>query len=419
MSGDGTTVFFDYFETPDSPAQPRVWRLGSGDGPLAAPAGLDRPAIWSMNGSGSLRAGVAYTPGAPKTLENTHTVIWDGTGTPILGTLFQRRPLLSRDGSRLFVTGTPSDDIAMFDFTDGSNSMIARPTDTVSGSLKAASADGSVLVGNFSTGLPTDPVSSPYRRNAKGAWQRLDLPTSAVFARVDAVSADGQKSAGRTTVATVNGPLTAVIVWNGTGVETVISWPSFFTTPSITGHDARMRALIVRSTWHDGIFSTDVLTRTNVQYDTATYLARHGVIGLRRNTSLVMYAFSDDAGTALVENAYGANPPLFIVRNLAPPECGSGDCRAAHDAPGCADANCCRRVCAADPFCCDNTWDALCASGAAGLCFAQSDFNEDGRVDAADLAILLANWGAMGPTSLDGDDDTGAADLAMLLASWG
>lgn len=36
--------------------------------------------------------------------------------------------------------------------------------------------------------------------------------------------------------------------------------------------------------------------------------------------------------------------------------------------PGCSDEECCLQVCAADPFCCDVSWDSLCVSGAQTLC---------------------------------------------------
>ncbi|MCH7572517.1 MAG: thrombospondin type 3 repeat-containing protein, partial [Planctomycetes bacterium] len=53
-----------------------------------------------------------------------------------------------------------------------------------------------------------------------------------------------------------------------------------------------------------------------------------------------------------------------------------------------------------------------------------ADLDGDGTVGAADLAILLGNWGPCGdcqdcPADLDGDCTVGAADLAMLLGGWG
>jgi hypothetical protein len=52
------------------------------------------------------------------------------------------------------------------------------------------------------------------------------------------------------------------------------------------------------------------------------------------------------------------------------------------------------------------------------------DLNDDGVVNAADLAILLGNWGecqdcAACTGDLDGDGAVGAVDLAILLGNWG
>jgi hypothetical protein len=57
-----------------------------------------------------------------------------------------------------------------------------------------------------------------------------------------------------------------------------------------------------------------------------------------------------------------------------------------------------------------------------GIAFASltclGDFNGDGAVDAADLAILLGAWGSSG-ADLDGSATTDATDLAILLGAWG
>ncbi len=47
-----------------------------------------------------------------------------------------------------------------------------------------------------------------------------------------------------------------------------------------------------------------------------------------------------------------------------------------------------------------------------------NDLNGDGFVDAADLAILLSQWGGAGAADLDGDGVVGANDIAMLLNAW-
>ena len=53
----------------------------------------------------------------------------------------------------------------------------------------------------------------------------------------------------------------------------------------------------------------------------------------------------------------GANPPPCDDVN-------SGDCCIANGTPGCDRKECCAAICAADPFCCDNSWDILCADAA-------------------------------------------------------
>ena len=48
-----------------------------------------------------------------------------------------------------------------------------------------------------------------------------------------------------------------------------------------------------------------------------------------------------------------------------------------------------------------------------------ADLNGDGFVNGADLAVLLANWGALGSEAdLTQDGIVNGADLAMLLANW-
>ena len=46
------------------------------------------------------------------------------------------------------------------------------------------------------------------------------------------------------------------------------------------------------------------------------------------------------------------------------------------------------------------------------------DLNGDGRVDGADLAILLGAWGGSGLGDLDGSGSVNGADLAILLGAW-
>jgi hypothetical protein len=46
------------------------------------------------------------------------------------------------------------------------------------------------------------------------------------------------------------------------------------------------------------------------------------------------------------------------------------------------------------------------------------DFDQDGRVTAADLSNLLGAWGTAG-ADLNADGFTNGADLAILLSEWG
>ncbi len=48
---------------------------------------------------------------------------------------------------------------------------------------------------------------------------------------------------------------------------------------------------------------------------------------------------------------------------------GAGPCDQANGTPGCDDVKCCELICAQDPFCCENTWDQICADSAIKQCF--------------------------------------------------
>jgi hypothetical protein len=48
-----------------------------------------------------------------------------------------------------------------------------------------------------------------------------------------------------------------------------------------------------------------------------------------------------------------------------------------------------------------------------------ADLNHDQRVDGADLAMTLANWGNPGSGDINGDGIVGGTDLGLLLSGWG
>jgi V8-like Glu-specific endopeptidase len=108
----------------------------------------------------------------------------------------------------------------------------------------------------------------------------------------------------------------------------------------------------------------------------------------------------------------------------------AGSCCEANGSPYCENFECCKAVCAFDPFCCNNTWDSICADGAATVpacnCGPEPnncppDLNGDGVVDGGDLLQLLASWGPCAgcPADLNGDNVVDGGDLLQLLAAWG
>jgi subtilisin family serine protease len=67
--------------------------------------------------------------------------------------------------------------------------------------------------------------------------------------------------------------------------------------------------------------------------------------------------------------------------------------------------------------------DAAAALAAVPPPYVPEDLNQDGFVNAADLSLLLAAWGACADcdactADIDGDCQVGASDLSLLLAAW-
>ncbi len=63
--------------------------------------------------------------------------------------------------------------------------------------------------------------------------------------------------------------------------------------------------------------------------------------------------------------------------------------------------------------------DDLSVDGWRCSAYVAGDLNQDGRVDGADLGILLAAWGTGGAADLNQDGTVNGADLGILLANWG
>lgn len=69
----------------------------------------------------------------------------------------------------------------------------------------------------------------------------------------------------------------------------------------------------------------------------------------------------------------GHDVGLLLRRLGGCTDCGRPDadgCLSSHTSPGCDDADCCDRVCAIDPACCQTSWDDPCAATALELCAA-------------------------------------------------
>jgi len=80
---------------------------------------------------------------------------------------------------------------------------------------------------------------------------------------------------------------------------------------------------------------------------------------------------SGDSQTMIAELSNGS---LVMFKGLPSPTCGAGpSCTVAHSTPGCADEQCCGRVCSFDPFCCSIAWDSRCASAVDYFCYGCGD----------------------------------------------
>ena len=49
------------------------------------------------------------------------------------------------------------------------------------------------------------------------------------------------------------------------------------------------------------------------------------------------------------------------------------------------------------------------------------DINEDGKVDGADLGVLIGSWGVCAgcPADFNGDNTVNGADLGVMIGAWG
>lgn len=64
---------------------------------------------------------------------------------------------------------------------------------------------------------------------------------------------------------------------------------------------------------------------------------------------------------------------------------GAGDCYENNGTPFCNDLECCTNVCAADPYCCETSWDQICADSAGFICYDGPAPENDECATAIDL----------------------------------
>ncbi|MHC5028842.1 MAG: hypothetical protein ACYTGR_18995, partial [Planctomycetota bacterium] len=105
---------------------------------------------------------------------------------------------------------------------------------------------------------------------------------------------------------------------------------------------------------------------------------------------------------------------------------GDGCCYVNNGTPGCDDAACCETVCAADAFCCETSWDSICAAAAVDACFdpiCAGDTNGDFNIDVTDLTNVILEWGSMASCGTGADvapnGVVDVGDLTAVILNWG
>ncbi len=131
-----------------------------------------------------------------------------------------------------------------------------------------------------------------------------------------------------------------------------------------------------------------------------------------------------EAQTPLVSTVFGSSTAMrrIQVTPLSPPPVGNpacnanaGACDQSNGTPGCNDVVCCNIVCQADPFCCDTSWDAICAEAASTACVGQppSDGNQP-------IALLLTSpdWPCIN-LYVQADGSLSITPALQLAEAWG
>ncbi len=138
-----------------------------------------------------------------------------------------------------------------------------------------------------------------------------------------------------------------------------------------------------------------------------------GIVGTGRETTIEGLPPGPYTVTLTAEDADQQTGSTSININVGTAPIETSNCCEGNGSPGCDDAACRSAVCACDPFCCDNEWDAACAGtgfvtdcGAEVLCHdictggPPADADNDGTPDSIDNCTNDSN---SAQTDSDGD----------------
>ncbi len=135
----------------------------------------------------------------------------------------------------------------------------------------------------------------------------------------------------------------------------------------------------------------------------------------------VLHSEATGSGGALFSPGTNIDGSLFSGCVIEEPACGdldAGGCFEDNGTPYCSDEECCLAVCAVDPFCCDNEWNAGCAFGASVACRNCGDpetgdcFEDNGTPYCRDDSCCSTVC-AMNPSCCEGPWNQACADMAL------
>ena len=118
----------------------------------------------------------------------------------------------------------------------------------------------------------------------------------------------------------------------------------------------------------------------------------------------------------------GATLALIMTGQLRAQCPGEGCCYEPNAGPGCITTGCCELVCAVEPLCCSEAWDAECVGLAIEVCRGSclGDTNGDLTVDVEDLVNVIVAWDTQDAfADVDADCVVAVSDLIEVILNWG